>query len=113
MCRKHVCKIHKLLGSAKTKLSSGRENACGDVYNGGMYYYKSFGGENHHEEDTGLVKASRSAVPVMRVLVCMGNRPLFFLRVGLRFPVLDFLFIGGSLRRGIFSLELSDGGEGV
>lgn len=65
------------------------------------------------DEVTGFVKASNSAVPVTSVFVWMGNLALFFLKVGLRLPALDFLFIGGSLRLGIFSVELSDGGEGV
>ena len=41
-------------------------------------------------------------------------RPPFPLRkVGLRFPGLLRLFMGGSLLRGILSAEVTDGGEGV
>lgn len=38
---------------------------------------------------------------------------LAFLRVGLRLPVLFFLFMGGSLLLGIFSPGVRGGGDGV
>ena len=42
----------------------------------------------------------------------IGKRPLLLRKVGLKLPLL-LRFIGGSLLRGILSVEVIDGGDGV
>lgn len=49
---------------------------------------------------------------LMTKLFGIGIRPLDFRKVGLKLPLL-LRFIGGSLLRGILSVEVMDGGEGV
>ena len=48
--------------------------------------------------------------PALGLMLDSWSRTLAFLRVGLRLPVLLFLFMGGSLLLGIFSPGVRGGG---